>query len=230
LKNKNNSNNKIIIIICIVTGLLIIFRIISMLFIFALMFFSLMEPPREINGIDKYDKNYYIEEYGGDLDSNLSIFPDNKKILTNAKFKSSFSSTFFDTEGYIILRSKYDKATFFQEIERLSNLKITINENCKKNSKTYTNKVLYDKYSYYLPAYVTIDGFANTYEYALIDRDNYEITYIYLAYPDKDNIKYKDYLKRDTRIYDSDDTLKYYSMYNHSFDNGFSYSEYSDCN
>ena len=40
---------------------------------------------------------------------------------------------------------------------------------------------------------------------------------------------YSKYLKNDTSIYDDENTLKYWSMYNHSFDGGSVYMEIEDC-
>lgn len=121
-------------------------------------------PPQTISGIENYDKSYYLKEYGGDLDSNLSIFPDDKSILKNAEFYSSFQTNFFDSDGYILLISKYNKYNFDNEINRIKRLNETIYENCKDNSKTFTNYVRYDDKMYKYPAYITIDGFGHTYE------------------------------------------------------------------
>lgn len=213
LKEKN-----LFIIIIVIVILLII--IMSILFI---------NHYDNISGIDNYDKSYYIKEYSGDLDSNLSIFPDNKINLVDATFESSFKTGLFDSDGYIILKTKYNKNDFEKEINRLSNLNITILSSCNKNAKKYTNYINYDETSYKYPAYVTIDGFANTYEYALINKNNLEIIYVYLSYPNKNNSNYKEYLKKDKSVYSKKNTLDLYSIYNHSFDNGKSYIEYSNC-
>ena len=69
----------------------------------------------------------------------------------------------------------------------------------------------------------------NTYEYALLDKDNLQIIYIYLSYPSINNKKYNKYLKKDKSVYFWLSTWDLYSMYNHSFDNGKSYVEFDDC-
>ena len=66
---------------------------------------------------------------------------------------------------------------------------------------SFTNYIMYDENSYDYPSYITIDGFSNNYEYALIDKDNLKIIYIYLVYPDIKNEKYTGYLKKNKKIY-----------------------------
>ncbi len=175
---------------------------------------------------NNFDKNYYIEKYGGDLDSNLSVFPDEiKSNMKNVKFSSSLKTGFFDTDGYIILEYSLDEDDYIKEKDRLSNLSMTI-ENY--DGKKYTNKVKYDETSYNLPAYITIDGFDSTYEYALLDDTEKKIYSIYLSYPNITNKKYKKYLKKNKKKYLINDSIKSYSMYNHTFDGGSSYVEFSD--
>lgn len=213
-----NTKNKNIIII--ITSILIIYILLNIMF---------NTIPKKVSGISNYDKNYYIEEYKGDLDSNLSIFPDKKMNFINATFSSSFQSNLFDSDGYIILKTKYKKEDYNKEINRLKKIKQIIKSTCNKNYKTYTNYIKYDTKSYKYPAYITIDGFAYTYEYALINKKDLEIIYIYLSYPDINNKNYKKYLKKDKSYYKKD-TIKMYSIYNHSFDNNKTFVEIEDCN
>lgn len=185
---------------------------------------------KEIEGIGNYDKNYYLNNYKEDLDSNLSIFPNKKNNFINGVFKSSLQTNLFDTDGYIILKTKYDKDTYNSEINRLKDIHLTISETCKKDARKYTNYIKYDESSYDYPAYITIDGFAYIYEYALINEDDLEITYIYLSYPTTNNSNYRNYLKKDKSKYNSNnDNLKLFSMYNHTFDNNKTYVEFDDC-
>lgn len=177
------------------------------------------------NDVSKYNKADIISAYSGDIDSNLAIFPD-ENIVTekNSKYTSRFSTGVFDTDATMILECKFSREQFEQEIVRLKNLKMTI----RSGAKEFTNKVLYDDNAYNYPAYITIDGFGNTYEYALTDSDNYKIIYVYLAYPDADNFEWKDYLKKDLSVYKNEDNMSQFSMYNHSFDGGKTFAEYDD--
>ena len=226
-KNKTIKNViKTSLIIITILFTLFIIRTIMIIGMGELTSFS---PTKHISGIENYDKNYFIKEYSGDLGSNLSIFPDNKKILKNAEFSSSLQTNLFDSDGYIILTSNYDKADFNNEIKRLKQISMTIHKNCKSNTKTYTNYIKYDTELYNNSAYIAIDGFKNTYEYALINENKLEITYIYLSYPKINDSKYEKYLKLDKNSYSDNDKLSKYSMYNHSFDNGKTFSEFDDC-
>jgi len=218
MKNKNSVK-----IILIVVGCLFL-----IILVFILCTLDL-NPNKEITGIENYNKNHYIEEYGGDLDSNLSIFPEDKNILVDPIFSSSFKTGLFDSDGYILLKTKYSEENFNREIERISKLEMTIKETCYPNSKNYTNYIKYDENAYKYPAYITIDGFGHTYEYALINKDDLEIVYVYLSYPSVNNSKYSDYLKKDKSEYSKTEVLSLYSMYNHTFDNGSSFVEFDDC-
>lgn len=178
-------------------------------------------------GIDNYDKGYYLGEYGGDLGSNLSIFPDDKSKLVDARFESALQ-TILDTDGYILLDVKYGDEDFQNEISRLENIAIEIKNGCKKNAEKFTNTIKYDASSYKYPAYVAIDGFDGTYEYALIDEMKKEIVYLYLSYPSIDDSRYSEYLKVDKTFYSKADTVEAYSIYYHSFDGGRSFMGHND--
>lgn len=206
----------------------ILIIIISIIFLSLLGIFIFNNLKSSNNVINYFDKEYYIKKYGGDLDSNLSIFPNDINLL-DAEFSSKLKTGLFDTDGYILLTINYDKEKYDKEIERLSKLNIIIKETCYSNSKSITNYVKYDDKSYEYPAYITIDGFSNKYEYALLDRNNLKIIYIYLSYPNINDINYNMYLKKDKSYYSNTNSLNLYSMYNHSFDNGKSYMEYNDC-
>lgn len=217
---------KSILIVILLLFILILLRILTLLGIVSITF---LIPEKKISGIENYDKSYFIKEYGGDLDSNLSIFPDNISKLVDASFNSSFQTNLFDSDGYILLKSKYNYEDFVLEIERIKNLSIIISNGCNKNADTYKNIIKYDENSYKYPAYVTIDGFGNTYEYALINENELEIIYVYLSYPTNNNSIYSNYLKIDKSEYSKDEIKNAFSMYNHSFDNGMSYLEFDDC-
>ena len=218
----NNANKNVIIILIIIT---IIVGLIALIFINGISIFK----NDDIKGIENYNKESYIKKYGGDLDSNLSIFPDDKSILLNPKFSSSFSTGLFDTDGYILLESKFSEENFNKEVERLSKLNIVVKSSCYKNAEEYNNYIKYDELSYSYPAYIAIDGFGHTYEYALINEEEFEITYVYLSYPNVNDNRYNKYLKKDKSEYSKTNMMGQYSIYNHSFDDGKSYMEFDDC-
>ena len=179
-----------------------------------------------VSNPSEYNKEYLVDNYSADLDSNLSLFPDRiSDDAENVNYTATLKNNFFDTDAVIILECTYSEQEYENEIERISNLSATIQDS---DGSEYTNHVFYDKECYPEPSYITIDGFANTYEYALIDDDLHNIIYIYLAYPSTEDSYYSKYLKNDTSIYDDENTLKYWSMYNHSFDGGHTWVEITD--
>ncbi len=180
--------------------------------------------PEKRSGAEQYDKSYYTAKYGGDLDSNLSVFPDAVEEDRVILYESSFGEGLFDTDGYMILEYRCDTEQMTAEEARLKALSMTIRH---FDGQSFTNYVMYDEKSYQYPAYVTNDGFSSTYEYALIDRGGNRIIYVYAAYVIPDSFPYKNYLKTDLSEYKKD-TLKAFTMYNHSFDGGKSWDEFDD--
>ena len=190
----------------------------------ALLFVTVGCVPEKISGAEHYSKTYYTAKYGGDLDSNLSVFPDSVEGVQVNLFESSLGEGLFDTDGYIILDCSYTPARLADEVERLQSLTMTIRH---YDGQTYTNKILYDGASYRYPAYVTNDGFGDTYEYALIDEAGGRIVYVYTAYISPKTFRYREYLKNDLTQYNKDE-FKAFSMYNHTFDGGQSWDEFDD--
>ena len=180
--------------------------------------------PEKRTGAECYDKSYYISKYGGDLDSNLSVFPDTVEESRVALYESSFGEGLFDTDGYMILEYRCDEGQIAAEEERLKDISFTISH---YDGQTFTNHIVYDETSYPYPAYITNDGFDSTYEYALIDRGGNRIIYVYGAFVIPDGFPYKDYLKNDRSAYKAD-SLKAFTVYNHSFDGGKSWDEFDD--
>ena len=180
--------------------------------------------PEKRSGAEQYDKSYYITKYGGDLDSNLSVFPDAVEADRVKLYESSFGEGLFDTDGYMILEYRCDGEQISAEEERLKAISMTIKH---YDGQTFTNHIVYDETSYPYPAYITNDGFDSTYEYALIDRGGNRIIYVYGAFVIPDGFPYKDYLKNDRSAYKAD-SLKAFTVYNHSFDGGKSWDEFDD--
>lgn len=179
---------------------------------------------KKISGAAHYDKSYYIRQYGGDLDSNLSVFPDAAEESRILRFESVMGEGLFDTDGYILLEYRCDEAQLAAEEARLKAISFTIRNH---DGQTFTNRALYDESAYPYPACITNDGFGSTYEYALIDRDGGRIIYVYAAYVMPDSFPYEDYLKTDRSAYKAD-AFKAFTVYNHTFDGGQSWIEFDD--
>jgi hypothetical protein len=171
-------------------------------------------------GIEEYNKDAILKEYGSDIDSSLFLFPDDTKTCLDAEFVSSLRTGLFDTEGYIIMNVKYNETDYIKEVARLASVSCVM-----QNTEV---GVIYDEESYALPAYVAVDGFDYVYEYALMNDDNYEITYVLLSnHISADLAEYQAYLKTDGSAYEIEDALNKFSIYVRANNDG-TYSEYSD--
>lgn len=209
-----------------VAGIAVLSFVVRVCFIAALVIFAESSAPyQNQSGIENYDKVGILENYGGDIDSGLFIFPNDTKNMIEPVFASSMKTGLFDTTGYIILHTQYSKEDYEVEVERLSNIECSLSF----SDEEVTQKIQYDEESYALPAYVTMDGYDYTYEYALLNEETCEITYILLSFPNHDDLsQYKEYLKLDASGYEIEDALNQFSIYAHSFDGGQSWMEYSD--
>ena len=115
----------------------VVLFVVRILLVVGIVSLSTLIPAKTITGVENYDKTYYLEEYGGDLDSNLSIFPDDILNLKNSEFSSSFQTNFFDSDGYILLITKYEKHDFEHNVPyRDSALRrmLLLRTGCKKRS------------------------------------------------------------------------------------------------
>ncbi|SDB56510.1 hypothetical protein SAMN02910298_02916 [Pseudobutyrivibrio sp. YE44] len=181
------------------------------------------------SNVEEYDKELILTSCGSDLNSALLIFPE--KIDSDADvcdYLAEFKSGLFDTDGTLILKCKYNDTSYQKELDRISNIEMTI---CDVNSEQkHTNKIMYDEESFELPAYIASYGFGNTYEYALVNDDAKEIAYIYLAYPNPEDFEYPEYLMKNLEAYNEENTSDAYTIYDHSFDGGKSYIEFDDSN
>ena len=169
---------------------------------------------------ENYNKKKIVEEYGSDIDSALFLFPDDLQAMTETTFVSNLRSGLFDTDGYLILKSKYSMEDFETEVARLADTKCVV--------MGTESAVRYDTESYALPAYVAVDGFDYVYEYALVDEKNCEITYVLLSYPEYDDLsEYKECLKLDISEYEIEDALNQFTIYARESEDGI-YVEYLD--
>ena len=177
-------------------------------------------PTENADENENYNKEKIIEEYGSDIDSALFLFPDDTETMLESTFVSNLKSGFFDTDGYLILKTKYSLEDYEIEVARLANTKCSV--------MGTELAVRYDTESYALPAYVAVDGFDYVYEYALVDEANSEITYVLLSYSEfVDLSKYKECLKLDMSEYEIKDVLNQFTIYARESEDGV-YVEFSD--
>lgn len=187
--------------------------------------FSIFGNKEIITDVSKYEKRYYLEKYKGDLNSNLSIFPDViTEDMKDVEFESYMVESLFDTDGYIYLKYNLDDEKFIREVDRIKEIEVIL----ESNNEKYVNHILSDLNSFIYPAYIASDGFDKVYEYALINGDENEIIYMYITYPNIKTFKYLKYLKKNLKTYVDFDTLDNFTIYNHSFDNGDSFISFDD--
>ena len=166
-------------------------------------------------GAENYNVISIVQKHHHDLDSNLSVFPYDIQSIS-ASYEATVTTGGLDIEATIILDCRYEEYMYDAEVRRLKGLSMTL----KSGGHKTINYVKLDEKSYHYPAYVTIDGFGNNYEYALLDEENLRIIYVYLAYPNVKKMTQTEFLKKDLSLYDKQDGLKGFSLYSHSFHRG----------
>ena len=211
-------------ILVTVAGIAVFSFVVRVFLIVAMVIFAESASFQNLSDVENYDKAAILENYGGDINGGLFIFPEDTDSMIEPTYVSSMKTGLFDTDGYIFMQAKYTKDDYQMEIERLSNIECSLSF----SDEVVNQRVKYDEKSYALPAYVAVDGYDYMYEYALVNEKTYEITYILLSYPDCVNLgQYKEYLKLDMTGYEIEDALNQFSIYAHSFDGGQSWMEYS---
>ena len=179
----------------------------------------------ETEELTRYDPAAIVARYHGDLSTGLYIFP--KELPgEDAEYHIELTTNLLDTDAAIILKYTYPQEAYEEEIARLQGITAVISD----GKESVTNTVRYDEDSYRYPAYVTIDGFASTWEYALTDEKTGTIVYVFLSYPVLKDLEeeYGEYLKKDRSAYEVKDPTAGYSLYCHSFDGGKSFAEFDD--
>ena len=204
----------------VTVSLIVLMSLLSLVIVrFALTFFVLMwvisiELFSPIKKGTEYDKAEMISKYSSEMNSDFLLFPDDLSKSVDDEFAYSAKTGLFDTDGYFILKVKYDEADYNDEVDRLAG---TYNDVTIGDGTTYTQYVYYDDTTYNYPSYIAMDGYDDAYEYALLDEENNTIIYVSLSYPEYQNLlKYKDYLKKDKKAYHIDgSSLEEFSIYSH---------------
>jgi len=115
-------------------------------------------------------------------ESNLEIFPE--KIYTSAeevKYFYVYRNGVLDKESQIYLEYTLSRSEFRIEVKRLRNTATIVN----------TEDYLY-------PAYLIVNENKEIHEYALVDKENFRIYYIYLQYIPRGKVKFdEEYLNKE---------------------------------
>ena len=199
----------------------------GLIFVLSMLFFDYAKPMNDVEGLDKYDKQYLIEEFSGDMTSHFFLFPDDLSGTEDADFRYEYKVGLLDTDASFFLTAEYSDEAFADEIERISGITCTVSD----GQEDHTQAVIYDEDMYNYPAYIAIDGYCHTYEYALIDEANNRVIYVLTSYPDPEHLKeYSDFLKKDPKAYDfgTSTTLDRFCIYSVKMTDFDGYNEYDD--
>ena len=190
--------------------------IVSIILIIGIALLESFQPAETNSGVEKYDKQYLLDEWSGELNTLFMIFPENLENAESAEYNYYLKSGMFDTDGYIILKARYSDEEFNKESDRISDISCKV---CFKDEE-FTSDIKYDGENYKYPAYVTNDGFDDAYEYALINKDENEIYYVVLSYPNAlDLVKLNEYIKKNPLAYEiPGSSLDRFTIYSHKFD------------
>ena len=192
------------------------------------------EAYKPVSGIENYDKTELVSENHSDLDSYFKVFPDDTANMVEATYVSKLPSNLVGTTGYTILEATYSKDDYDEELARLSNISLTIENGRVDSDEKITQDIMYDESMYAYPAYIAVDGNCGTYEYALLDESECKIIYVLVKYISEADIEeinaVGNYLKADTSEYEESgiETWKKFSIYSYQFSGAKELSEYEE--
>lgn len=118
----------------------------------------------------------HIENEGLDIQSGLFTFPETINGLLDVQYCYSCKEGTLDNSYFIFLSATYSDAAYREEIERLANIRCTV----EMPQKTVENAIEYSQTLFDYPAYVAVYNTNMSFEYALADEENNCIRYVYL--------------------------------------------------
>ena len=165
-------NNKIVV--KVVLGVVVIIILCTGIFLYQLL---LGGPPEIHNKINQYGQWENFVGYSG-----LKVFPKDisKDDINNYYYKSQ--DTIFSPEVQVFMEAVYDAESFEREVSRLSEIRVSKNED--------TNLILKDAEHFIADAYVCEYNWNNCYEYALVSEADKKIDYIFLQNIDLQDLKF----------------------------------------
>ena len=224
---KNQTFTIAVLVIIAFAFLAVLKYFLGLIFVLSMLFFDYAKPMNDVEGLDKYDKQYLTEEFSGDMTSHFFLFPDDLSNTEDADFRYEYKVGLLDTDASFFLTATYSDEAFEAEVERISGITCTVND----GNEDHTQAVIYDEDMYRYPAYIAIDGYCHTYEYALIDEANSRVIYVLTSYPDPEHLKeYSDFLKKDPKAYDlgNTSTLDRFCIYSVKMIDFDGYVEYDE--
>lgn len=213
LKSKGKHDN-IVVVMFLITGVITFYSLLIMTFAYIF-----------VGDIKTYEDESNYEVYLSDLIQNndvhslLYIFPSTLKNGQVTEFKYMEQDGLFDGSYYYYLVMNYDEDNYDKEYKRISNLELNYGSTKKTPIKDY---IKYD-------TFITIYNNYNTYEYALFDKENNRIIYIFNQLFNWNEIGLENKYTLTEYNIDIKDTKQLgYNMYYlyDKYGNGISYDEY----
>lgn len=163
----------IIGVVCSIVTLVALFIIFMMLFLFG-------GPAETTTDISKYEET--LAQYEGSMRTALIIFPEQiPESAQNTDFYFYYKDTWNNPTLEVYLQCTYDEADYQAEIARL--------ESTQKRYGSIERPLLRDEEGRFpYPVYIAVDSHNHAYEYALLSGER-QITYIYTAYRNADDLK-----------------------------------------
>ncbi len=125
---------------------------------------------------DYIDTDEFEGTYG------LHVFPDEARKEDVMEYYYAYRDIFFDPDVQLYLRCKYTPERYAEECERLSQISVS--------HEGQTHRIQYNTEDYTFPAYEAIHGYDCSYEYALLNEEEYTIEYVYLQFIREENIAF----------------------------------------
>ena len=213
LKSKGKHDN-IVVVMFLITGVITFYSLLIMTF--ARIF---------VGDIKTYEDESNYELYLSDLIQNndvhslLYLFPSTLKNGRVTEFKYMEQDGLFDGSYYYYLVMNYDGDNYDKEYKRISSLELNYGSTKKTPIKDY---IKYD-------TFITIYDNYNTFEYALFDKENNRIIYIFNQLFNWNEIGLENKYTLTEYNIDIKDTKQLgYNMYYlyDKYGNGISYDEY----
>lgn len=144
----------------------------------------------------------YVDSLDCVVKYDLCIFPSNVDEEAIKEYYFKKESSLMDDTVVIYVKCKYGSEAYEAEVDRISRINYGIfdaDDSFMRDDISYAGEIRYTESDFNYPAYVTVWLKGTCCSYALIDKDNQEVVYVYLQYATKTDAKFdKDYYPQTT--------------------------------
>lgn len=145
------------------------------------------EPPQTMSVIDYVDSTDTVFLY------DPCIFPSDAGGDAVKDFYFMKNSSLLDDTIVLYEKCSFDSDAYEAEVDRISRIQygwFDADDSFMRDDYTSTSEIKYNDSDFIHPAYVTVWRKGYCCSYALLDSDNQEITYVYLQYANRSDIKF----------------------------------------